>query len=68
MQTLGTMNTPEIQLLNTIEAANLEKFKDHWLPPDAVIMACALDPSVSKNFTVVNSYFLNYAYAKLFLH
>jgi len=55
METLGAMNTPEIQLLNAIEATNLDKFKDYWLPPDAVVLACAIDPSVSKNINAVNS-------------
>jgi len=43
---LGVMNTPQIQLLNAIEATNLGKAKDTWLPPDAVVMACAINPNI----------------------
>ncbi len=67
METLGTMNTPEIQLLNAIEASNLEKFRDYWLPPDAVVLACAIDPSVSINSSFYIVHVIMYVLKKLFV-
>ncbi|ODM89447.1 hypothetical protein Ocin01_17233 [Orchesella cincta] len=45
-ETLRSLNTPQIQLMDAVEAKNLDKNRESWLPPDAVLMACALDNAI----------------------
>ncbi|CAL8139587.1 unnamed protein product [Orchesella dallaii] len=40
MNSLGTLGTPAVHLLNKIEEAILSKFHDRWIAPDAVVVAC----------------------------
>jgi len=47
-ETLGTMLTPEIILMNQVEAKHLdEEGRIYWVPPDAMLMACVIDSAVA---------------------
>jgi len=43
---LGVMRTPEIDLLNKIEAKILQTYTDGWTVSDAVLAACLINPNV----------------------
>jgi hypothetical protein len=42
-KTLGELGTPEIALLNKIEATRLELYQDSWLAADPIMAACIIN-------------------------
>jgi inosine-uridine nucleoside N-ribohydrolase len=47
-QTLGTLRTPEVELLNKVEATILENDETGWTAGDALIAASLINPNVIK--------------------
>ncbi|CAL8109770.1 unnamed protein product [Orchesella dallaii] len=45
-ETVRNLNTPQVQLMDAVEAKNLELNRESWLVADGILMSCALDNSI----------------------